>query len=259
MLDDKIDIGKTNNKSSKNLCQNNFSKILLKTNIKANIKTLSTAKDILVTRKHLLKNLSSGISFLEIIEIFLRILMMTENRSGKNSTSSSANKENTTDTAQKTPAPDKDKSSSFSLVAQYLKDLSYENPNSVEIIQSGHQTPKGSVKIDIRIAQFNTTDFEVILKILLEATMHEKFKCLAEVEYAGLFHLQSVPVEAIEPLLMIEAPRLLFPFARQIVANLSRDGVIPLPQLQPIDFVSLYRERQRQLAATQSAESNSVQ
>ena len=151
-----------------------------------------------------------------------------------------------------------EKGPSFTLVSQYLKDLSFENPNAVEVLQQGLKNPKGNVKFDIRIAQFNSSDFEVVLKILMESTVQEKFKCLAEIEYAGLFHLQSVPVEAIEPLLMIEAPRILFPFARQIIMNLSRDGVIPLPQLQPIDFAALYQERQRQLTNARS-ETSAIQ
>jgi len=181
---------------------------------------------------------------------------MTENsRAPKNA----VDKEAAPAPSSKVEGVDRDKKGpSFTLVSQYLKDLSFENPNAVEILQQGVKTPKGNIKFDIRVAQFNTSDFEVILKILIESTVQENFKCLAEIEYAGLFHLQSVPVEAIEPLLMIEAPRMLFPFARQIIMNLSRDGVIPLPQLQPIDFAALYQERQRQLS-NPAAESASIQ
>lgn len=136
----------------------------------------------------------------------------------------------------------------LTVLAQYLKDLSFESPNAAAMQGRGEE-PHGSVNVDVRAKPANGGRFEVVLKLRVEANRQGQMAYLLELEYGGLFAV-SAPEEAVERLLMVEAPRLLFPFARSIVAQASTDGGFTPLLISPVDFDAIYRsQRQARPAA----------
>ena len=125
------------------------------------------------------------------------------------------------------------------LISQYVKDLSFENPSAPAIYQTP-TPPEISVHFDIKADQVADDVHEVTLKVEVKAVTEGKTAFLVELAYAGLFGLRNVPLEAVQPFLLGEGPRLLFPFARQIIAECTRNGGFPPLMLEPIDFGGLY-------------------
>ena len=128
------------------------------------------------------------------------------------------------------------------MISQYVKDLSFENPNAPSIFQS-ETAPEVSVQFDIAAGQVGEEIHEVTLKIEVRAQVGEQVAFLVELSYAGLFGLRNVPEDAFQPFLLGEAPRLLFPFARRVVADAIRDGGFQPLLLDPVDFNLLYHQQ----------------
>lgn len=125
---------------------------------------------------------------------------------------------------------------------QYIKDLSFEAPNAPAIFQEMQAPPGVSVQVDIDSRQVQQNTFEVMLNFHIKGTVQDKVAFIIELAYAAVASL-NVPQEHIQPLVMIELPRLLFPFARSIIADVSRDSGFPPLMIAPIDFVALYRQK----------------
>ena len=140
----------------------------------------------------------------------------------------------------------------FGVVSQYVKDLSFENPNAPHSL--GQSLPGGGVKIEINVAgrPLSGNTYEVELTIEARAGDDDTVVFNLELVYGGVFRVENVPQESIHPLVMIEGPRLLFPFARQVLGDATRNGGFPPLLLDPIDFAALYRQRAAQ-AQTQNA------
>jgi preprotein translocase subunit SecB len=140
------------------------------------------------------------------------------------------------------------------IISQYVKDLSFENPNAPAVYQWEGQ-PRIDVQFNIATAKLNDEIYEVTLQVDVTATAGEQtaFKC--ELLYAGLFGLRNVPEDQLHPFLLAEAPRVLFPFARQIVAQSVQNGGFPPLLLDPIDFGALYMQQaaQQQIEGGDSA------
>jgi preprotein translocase subunit SecB len=137
---------------------------------------------------------------------------------------------------------------------QYIKDLSFEVPNSPGIYgKMMQQQPDVSVNVDVDAQKMAETQFEVIVKIRADCKVGDDVAFICELAYGGIFEI-NVPAEHIEPMLLIECPRILFPFARHIVANTTRDGSFPPMMLNPVDFAGMYRARLEALAAQKEAE-----
>jgi preprotein translocase subunit SecB len=134
----------------------------------------------------------------------------------------------------------------ITIMAQYLKDLSFENPGAPGTIAVSTELPQGAVNVDVRVVPLTGNNYEVILRVKVEASHEERSLYLLELEYGGLAQLGDVPPEMVEPLLMIEGPRLLFPYARAIVTAMTRDGGFAPLLINPIDFAALYRDFKRQ-------------
>ncbi len=134
------------------------------------------------------------------------------------------------------------------LIAQYVKDLSFENPNAPMVYQWQDQ-PQIDVQFNIGSQGVGDDVFEVALQINVKATVADKTAFQVELLYAGLIGIRNVPADQIQPLLLAEAPRLLFPFARRVVADTVRDGNFPPLMLEPIDFGALYIAQAEQAAA----------
>ena len=133
---------------------------------------------------------------------------------------------------------------------QFVKDLSFEVPGAPEIFTSLRAQPNVQINLDVQARRLEEgSTFEVVLVVKAEATEPKdegaRVVFIAELSYAGVFTLNGVPDNAIEPVLLIECPRLLFPYARNILADVTRDGGFPPVLLQPIDFVSLWQARKQ--------------
>ena len=141
---------------------------------------------------------------------------------------------------------------------QYIKDLSFENPSAAERPPEAERSPDIQVNVQVAVRRLEAPNFEVTLQITANAKYQEKPVFLVELTYAGVFTLIGIPQEALEPTLLVECPRLLFPFARRIVADVTRDGGFPPLLLGPIDFLALYRNGQAQ-AQAQAAQAQAGQ
>jgi len=131
----------------------------------------------------------------------------------------------------------------FSVLAQYTKDLSFENPNAPRTLGPQQSPPSISVQINVNARQLAPTDFEVSLMLEGGAGQGSDTLFKFELNYAGVFRVENFPAEQVQPLVMIEGPRLLFPFARQIIADAVRGGSYPPLYIDPIDFHALYLQR----------------
>ena len=140
------------------------------------------------------------------------------------------------------------------ILAQYVKDLSFENPNAPAVYQWQGQ-PQMDVQVNIGVNGVGQDVHEVVLKLEVEAKSSEGTAFRVEALYAGLFALRNIPEEQLQPFLLAEAPRLLFPFARQVISSAVTDGGFPPLLLDPIDFGGLYM----QSAAQQQAEATGNQ
>ncbi len=127
--------------------------------------------------------------------------------------------------------------------AQFVKDLSFENPRAPASLMATKEPPKIDVNVNVNARNLSEQTFEVTLTIRADARAGEETAFVAELVYGGVFTLANVPEEALRPTLLIECPRLLFPFARRIIADATRDGGFPPLYINPIDFVSLYRSQ----------------
>lgn len=136
-----------------------------------------------------------------------------------------------------------DKQPRLNVLAQYVKDLSFENPDAPNSLRPREQPPRINIGINVQANRLSETDVEVALKLESDATDDGKTLFAVELVYAGVFRIENVPENQLHPLVMIECPRLLFPFARAILADASRNGGFPPLMIDPVDFAALYRER----------------
>jgi preprotein translocase subunit SecB len=146
-------------------------------------------------------------------------------------------------TPQPGVAPGADKPPQLNVLAQYIKDLSFENPNAPRTLAPGQQQPAINIQVGVNANPLSETDIEVVLKIEGKAELPNKSVLFSfELEYAGTFRVQNVPQDSMHAVVMIECPRLLFPFAREIIATTVIGGGFPPLLIDPVDFVGLYRQ-----------------
>lgn len=136
-------------------------------------------------------------------------------------------------------------SMSFSMITQYVKDLSFENPRAPDSLQK-MQGAKPDIKISVNInaKKMGKDGYEVALSLSATAKVEKETMFIAELNYGALFGVRNVPDEQLQPLLLIECPRMMFPYARRIFADAIRDGGFPPIMLDPIDFAALYQQQQ---------------
>jgi preprotein translocase subunit SecB len=157
---------------------------------------------------------------------------------------------NPTNGGEAAAAPPEATGPSLSVLTQYIKDFSFENPNAPNSLLQ-QQQPQISIQINVNPRQMSATDFEVELKLEGKAELIGSILFAFDLNYGGVFRLVNIPQENLGPLLMIECPRLLFPFAREIISTAIANGGFPPLLLQPIDFVALYQRRIAEMQATQ--------
>ncbi|MSO66323.1 MAG: protein-export chaperone SecB [Pseudolabrys sp.] len=137
----------------------------------------------------------------------------------------------------------------LNVVVQYIKDFSFENPNSPQSLAPGQEPPQIGIQINVAAAPMTDTDIEVMLKLEGKAELKGSLMFHFELTFAGVFRIRNVPPESLNAVVLIECPRLLFPFAREIIANAVRNGGFPPLLLDPVDFVGLYRQKLAQAQA----------
>jgi preprotein translocase subunit SecB len=138
---------------------------------------------------------------------------------------------------------------SLRILGQYLKDLSFENPNAPQTLAPQQSQPDINISVNVNARNLAPADFEVELHLDAKATLQDKVIFAAELVYAGTFRLENFPAQMMHPAVLIECPRILFPFARQILAEATRNGGFPPLMLDPIDFTAMYQKRLQQQAA----------
>ena len=137
----------------------------------------------------------------------------------------------------------------LNVLAQYVKDFSFENPNAPRSLTPSQQQPSINIQINVNAKPVAESDYEIELKLEGKAETAGTTLFGFDLLYAGIFRLQNIEQENIHPVMMIECPRLLFPFAREIIATAVRNGGFPPLLIDPVDFVSLYRQRMSELQA----------
>ena len=144
------------------------------------------------------------------------------------------------------PAPQPGQQPSMRILGQYLKDLSFENPNAPQSLGPQQTAPEINIAVNVNARNLAPVDFEVELHLDATAKTGEKVVFAAEILYAGVFRLENFPQNMLHPAVLIECPRMLFPFARQILADATRNGGFPPLMLDPIDFAGMYQKRMSQ-------------
>jgi preprotein translocase subunit SecB len=140
----------------------------------------------------------------------------------------------------------------LNVVAQYIKDFSFENPNAPKSLATGQQ-PQIGIQINVNATPVSDTDIEVVLQLSGKAENAGSLLFSFDLAFGGVFRIRNVPQESMNAVVLIECPRLLFPFAREIIATTVRNGGFPPLLLDPVDFVALFRQKMAQLAEQQPA------
>jgi preprotein translocase subunit SecB len=151
------------------------------------------------------------------------------------------------------PAPTPGAQPSLKILGQYTKDFSFENPNAPQSLAPQQQQPDINIAVNVNAKNLGPNDFEVELHLDAKASGDGKVIFAAELLYAGIFRLENFPQNLLHAAVLIECPRMLFPFARQIMAEATRNGGFPPLMLDPIDFAAMYQRRMAQQQQQQQA------
>jgi preprotein translocase subunit SecB len=157
----------------------------------------------------------------------------------------------TTNGGPAAPQPDQTQTTNpqLNVLGQYIKDFSFENPNAPRSLAPSQTQPAINIAINVGLQQLGQSEFEVSLKLEGKAENSGSVMFAFDLTFAGIFRVQNVPQEHLQPILLIECPRLLFPFAREMVATAVRNGGFAPLLLDPVDFVALYQQRMAQATA----------
>ncbi len=132
------------------------------------------------------------------------------------------------------------------VMGQYIKDLSFESPNVGKLMEGPVENPQLEIEVNVNARQAGPNVFESVIEFEANATSKVGALYTLAVDYGGMFKLENMPAQSVEPFLLINAPALLFPFVRRLIADLTREGGFPPLMLDPIDFASLYMKRKQQ-------------
>jgi preprotein translocase subunit SecB len=144
----------------------------------------------------------------------------------------------------------------LSVLTQYVKDFSFENPGAPQSLRARQSAPAINISIGVQSAPAGTNEFEVELRIDARAVDGQAVLFAIELVYAGIFRFTNIPAEQSRAVALIECPRLLFPFARQVVSEASRNGGFPPLLIDPVDFVAMYRQQIAQEAGQSASAPN---
>ena len=135
------------------------------------------------------------------------------------------------------------------VLSQFIRDLSFENPRAPDVMRGGAVQPQIDMGVEMNARGREDGFFEVDLKLSARASREDGPMFMVELLYGGLFAIEGVPTEDMEPVLLVECPRFLFPFARRVIADVTSDGGFPPFLLDPIDFAGVYAARKAQALA----------
>jgi len=130
--------------------------------------------------------------------------------------------------------------------SQFLQDLSFENPAGASVFTKTDLKPQVKLNMNVDTKKMGESTYEVALKITGDATLENERCFMVEIDYRGVFSLTNAEENIVQPVLLVEGPRMLFPFARRIVADAVRDGGFPPLMMEPVDFLSVFRQRMQQ-------------
>ncbi|CBI75795.1 protein-export protein SecB [Bartonella clarridgeiae 73] len=131
----------------------------------------------------------------------------------------------------------------FAVLTQYLKDFSFENPNAPRSLRPREKAPQIDVNINVNANPIGDDNYDVILSLSVKTKDDTEMLFHVELIYGGIFHIKNIPQEHVMPLVFIECPRLLFPFARQIISDATQNGGFPPLWIDPIDFATMFQKR----------------
>ncbi|MBX4335365.1 protein-export chaperone SecB [Bartonella raoultii] len=131
----------------------------------------------------------------------------------------------------------------FAVLTQYLKDFSFENPSAPRSLRPREKAPQIDININVNANPIGDDNYDVVLSLSVKANDDTETLFHVELIYGGVFHIKDIPQEHVMPLVFIECPRLLFPFARQIISDATQNGGFPPLWIDPIDFAALFQKR----------------
>lgn len=141
---------------------------------------------------------------------------------------------------------------SIEVVGQYLKDVSFESPKAPKSLKAPGENPNLQVDIHVHVNKLDENVYESAIQIKAHATNDDGTIYMLEAVYAGAFAIQNIPADALEPILLINCPTILYPFLRRIISDLTQEGGFPPLLLDPIDFANLYQQRKAEQQKTSS-------
>ena len=142
---------------------------------------------------------------------------------------------------------------SMNLIGQNIRDLSFENPGAPGSMLGSGTNPAFNVNISVGVKKQSEDTYAVELTLNAKASRDEALLFNVELVYGGVFRIRNIPENQLSAILMIECPRLIFPFARQVLANVTQQGGFPPLMMEPVDFTAIYRQNLQKLAAQQQA------
>ena len=150
---------------------------------------------------------------------------------------------------------EEEKQPQFKILTQYIKDISFENPNSPKSLTGAGGNPNIQIGINVGAQDVDESTYEVVLEFNADAKNDDGYLYKLEVIYAGVFMLKDIPEEILKQVLFVDCPIIIFPFLRQTVVQLTQEGGFPPLQLDPIDFGSLFQEN---IAKAQESEKQTI-
>lgn len=153
--------------------------------------------------------------------------------------------------------PNQPQQPQLTILRQYVKDLSFENPGAPDTLRAGAAAPAIDLSFDVQARSVQPDIYEVMLNVEARATREDNVIFIVELAYAGLFQMTGFADPEREAMLLIECPRLIFPYARKVLADTTQEGGFPPLMLDPVDFAGLYRQQlAKRQAAAQGQEPN---
>src|SRR3954471_20990552 len=145
---------------------------------------------------------------------------------------------------------------SFNLIGQYIRDMSFENPGAPGSIMLGGPNPNFQVGINVGVKKQSDDIYAVEITLNAKADREKNVLFNVELIYGGVFRVKNIPEDQLAPLLLVECPRLIFPFARQVLATITQQGGFPPLMMEPVDFAAIYQQNLKSLQQQQAAQGN---
>jgi preprotein translocase subunit SecB len=145
---------------------------------------------------------------------------------------------------------------SFNLIGQYIRDMSFENPGAPASIMMGGPNPNFQVGINVGVKKQSEELYAVEITLNAKADREKNVLFNVELIYGGVFRMVNIPEANLAPLLLVECPRLIFPFARQVLATITQQGGFPPLMMEPVDFAAIYQQNLKSLQDAQNTPGN---